>query len=578
MDSFAFKIHSICTPFSYLTLPSYDIASIKAFLVNNNVEMSVDMMYMRYAEYVGGELYSLLHEKGGGELVFSALLFPGNRSRLYDVWSHTMGTGASDFDAVIELTDEFCNSFIEERKDIFVDIKNVHFHLYTKSLMSSLYIAKLIYERFKSEIWVSGYHCQNECGESLKVICPFIKKVISTDTERNILKELTNIDKYSEDLDYIPTPNYDDFIKSYNYLSKEFKDKYLTRYLFQVEFNRGCWWDKCTFCTLNCQYTSFQERSIDNLVNTYKEIIKKYKTFQIIVYERNSGPGWKEIIEAMDDRIPEMKGSYTLSFKVSYLSNPDDIKFLSDHRVKFLVGTECFSGHLLDKINKEQRVIDNIFMLKFSERYGAQCYHNFMYSLPFETEEDFIETEKNINKILHLIPPFDLEEFRLTYNSEIYKRYEDFNISKIKFRNIEYTIIPPNFHEKIHTFFYDFEVEDIKFELRKSKWIKLIDEWRNKYYQDEMNGVPNRGCKLSMRSDEEFLEIYDSRYSTLNTVYSYSDFYMKIYQYCDVIRAFNDIVVEFNTVNEENIRKCLDDFISKNLMFKEGEDYLSLAV
>ena len=93
-----------------------------------------------------------------------------------------------------------------------------------------------------------------------------------------------------------------------------------------------------------------------------------------------------------------------------------------------------------------------------------------------------------------------------------------------------------------------------------------------------MNGVPNRGCKLSMRSDEEFLEIYDSRYSTLNTVYSYSDFYMKIYQYCDVIRTFNDIVVEFNTVNEENIRKCLDDFISKNLMFKEGEDYLSLAV
>lgn len=573
------KIHSICPPFSYLTMPPYDIASAKALLEKYGINMTVDLLYFDYAVELGGSIYNTLHDSLGCDLIFSALLFPENKVRLLDSWMKNTRMSISEFDSIIDKTKNFCLDYAEKNrvKLGFSDV--IHFHLYTKSMLASIYLAKIISERFDKQIWLSGYHCQGECGESLKKIFPFISKVIEKDMEVCILKDFGAEEICDTTLDFLPPPDYSDFIDVYTRLPEDFKRDYLSRYSFQVEFNRGCWWNKCSFCTLNCQYSSFMEKSIDNIINIYKTLIKNYSTMQIIVYERNSTSHWKEIVDSLDKEFPGMKGKYNLSFKVSSLTNPSDIKFLKEHKVNFLVGTECFSSNCLKLVNKGQRVIESILMLKYVERYGAKCYHNFMYSLPFETEDDYIETEKNVDILLHLPPPFDLEEFRLTYGSDIYRFPEKYCVSEIKIRrDFEYLLIPVEYHDKYVPFFYDFSSVNGGIEERKKRWISLVEKWRRIYYRDAYNGMPKSFSLLHMHTCEGLIEIYDSRYDNMSRVYTYTGLAGKIYTYCDSIRTVDEIFSEFGENSEKEINKYLDDFIGKKIMFREGASFLSLAV
>lgn len=562
-------------------MPPYDIASIKAYLSENGVNVMTHMLHIKYASYIGGEMYKKLHTTLGGEMIFSALLFPDNASRLKRRWTELTDMNESEFDELIVKTDTFCTNYIAEQKEKLATADVIHFHLYTKSLFASLYLSKCLNKQFDCEIWFSGYHCQGDCGESLQKMFPYIDRIIDRDVERSILKELCGKDFESDvnGIDYLPTPDYSDFINSISLLTESFRNKYVSRYWLQVEFNRGCWWNKCTFCTLNCQYSNFDEKSLSNIIRDYSAFINKYKTLQIIVYERNSGSNWKEIITELDNRFPGMRGTYSLSFKVSNLLDPKDILFLKEHKVTFLVGVESLSPKCLKKIDKGQTVLENILMLKYSERFDAKCYHNLMYAFPFETEDDLVITRETIHKIYHLTPPFDAEEFRLTQGSEIQKYPERYGVKSMRIRqDIEGLLFPEEYHRSYSPFFYDFVSINDSLEERKSKWRDLIEEWRKTYYRNAYAGIPKKYSLLYMRSHDELLEIYDARYSELSQVYVYDQLSKAIYEYCDLIREESEILHKFSNESERDISMCLNMFIEQKTMIKEGTKYLSLAI
>ena len=578
------NLRIICAPFAQLSLPSYDIAVLKAYLERAGIDVSVEMAYLEYAVYLGGKLYQSLYTSRIGDAVFSALLFPENRDRMMTELNLLLPDKEFDFNIVVEATRSFFEEYINRAfVDVYKDETIVLFHVYTKQLLPALYIGKRLYEKYGLDIWLSGYHCGGECGESLMTLFPYIKKTFGCDIEHSIIREVggRNVSDRLIERTNVPTPNYEDFGRAVSNLPNDFIEEYLNQYWFQVEFNRGCPWNRCSFCTLNAQYPSFEERSVESIVKDYDIIQKTFETTRILVTSRNCSKNWKELILALNSKHPGMKGTYDLSFKVADLLDERDAIFLSDNEISILVGVESLSKECLHKINKGQTVIESIAVLKYMERHGVKCFYNLMCGLPFETDADLKETQRVIDQITHLTPPFSVEKFRLTFGSAIQADPERFNIKSMGIRrNVEGALFPLTFQDNYVPFFWEFESTEDGLERRTRQFKHLIESWTKKYYAYAQKTIvrPKQHSLLYMRKNEWVIEIYDARYTEKYHIYTLDGARRLLYDYCDTIRSFDEIKAKFFEISESETIESLEFLVDRKIMFKEDANYLSLAI
>lgn len=577
----------ICAPFAQLYLPSYDTAVLKKTLQLAGISVEIDMLYLEYAVRLKGEAYQSLYSSSLGDAIFSWLLFPENRERLLAEYYVSVPVLDGSFGDLIKTTEQFVEEYIDATWGNASDFKEiVLFHVYTKQLFPALYIGKRIFEKYGREIWLSGYHCSGSCGASLQKMFPYIKKVFGCNIEQAVTNEIAgrrsgdNSSKISKSSG-IPTPDYEDFLKSISALPQKFSDTFLEQYWFQIEFNRGCLWNKCSFCTLNVQYPSFEQRSQEDIIADYRFMQEHYKTTRILVTSRNSNSNWRELVAALNAKYPGMKGSYDLSFKIADLLSEDDARFLSENDVSILVGVESLSKACLAKINKGQTVIESIMVLKYMERYGVKCFYNLMCGLPFETDADCDETERVIDNIVHLPPPFSMERFRLTSGSAIQKNPELFDIKGMGIRKgIEGALIPANLHDIYAPFFLDFESIHDKFEQRVARFNCLVEAWTDKYYAYARKRIvrPKQHSLLYMRRNDWVLEIYDARFTEKYQIYTLCGTNRVLYEYCDRVRSIDDIKAKLAGYSEVDLLEKLNNLVNKKLMYKEDASYLSLAV
>ena len=581
------NLRLICAPFAQLSLPSYDVAVLKAYLQRAGIEVAIDTTYLEYAVQLGGELYQSLYSSTLGDAVFSALLFPENRERLIKEFASLLSKEELDFNEIVETTERFVEEYITRVFDVpCADEIIVLFHVYTKQLFPALYMGKRINERYGLDIWLSGYHCGGDCGKSLLALFPHIKKVFGSNIEQSIIKETSSrhaADRpvFKTDAVSVPTPNYEDFTRAAANLPHEFLGKYLNQYWYQVEFNRGCPWNRCAFCTLNAQYPSFEQRSVDSITEDYGTIQSAFKTTRLLVTSRNCSENWKDLVLTLNRKYPGMKGTYDLSFKIADLLNEEDARFLSDNDISILVGVESLSKKCLRIINKGQTVIESIAVLKYMERHGVKCFYNLMCGLPFETDDDFKETQRVVDEIIHLPPPFSMERFRLTFGSEIQANPERYNIKSMGIRkNIEGILFPVALQDKYVPFFMDFESTVCGIEQRVKKFNQLIKEWTSKYYAYARKPIvrPKQHSLLYMRKNEWVIEVYDARFTDRYQIYPLFGLERILYEYCDKVRSLTEMQSTFPDFSERDILKSLDNLVCKRIMFKEDANFLSLAI
>ena len=230
-------------------------------------------------------------------------------------------------------------------------------------------------------------------------------------------------------------------------------------------------------------------------------------------------------------------------------------------------------------MNKGQTAIENIQFLKFAERKGVACYHNFMYGMPYETDEHLWRNKEVVELILHLIPPFDDEEFRLTFGSDIYKNPEKYGIREIKVRDDKEGIwFPKEVLKTYKPFFYDFVSKNKGLNSRKKAWMELIEHWRKVYYSCYADALPKQVSLLQMFYTDKKLRIQDLRYGNKEMNYYFSGDEKSIYLFCDTIKSADEIYAEFRNQKKSEIDSVLDEFMRKKLMYSENEKYISLAI
>lgn len=566
------KVRIINAPFSLIGLPSFEAASLKSYLNSNGYNAVVHNIYLNYADYLVGEKYRVLRTTGLGERLFAILLYP---EMTYKV-SLEYKKYNLDFDELVNKSVCFVKDYIDKLNIEGDDV--VIFHMCTKQLMASLYIAKKIKSKNVS-IWMTGYNCQEVMGEKLKKCFSFIDKIFPKDIEESVLSELSSENVViHNNLDFLPTPDYSDFFSQLEDCSKYFKDKIASIIYLQVEFSRGCWWNKCIFCTLASNTKEFREKSIENIIRDYDEIYHKYKTLKIAVQSFSNNRNWRDILRALIQRFPGLKGTFSINFKVKELREYSDFELLKSVGAVILIGTECFSSEYLELLNKGQRVIDNILALKFAERSGVPCFHNLMYALPFEKKEYLNESKEVISYIYHLPPPFDIEEFRLTYNSEIFKNAEKYGIQRISYRKEqELNYLPDYVLADYIPFFYDYDcMNSSEINENKEKWKEIVQEWRDKYFYHAVHGYPKTNSLLYINYHEDFIQITDLRYG--ESIYNLMGIKSELYKYCDNIRTLSDIKGRFEDLNEIEIMCILHELLELKLLFNENDLYLGLAV
>ncbi|AVQ21583.1 radical SAM protein [Fusobacterium necrophorum] len=560
------KIKILSVPFTSFTLPSLEISLLTAYLKQKGFNVEACYPAYLYADFLGWEDYKYIRDNDYGQKIFSSLLFENRIEFMNEMVEKNRINNLRD------KSEKFVLLYIS---NLSIDKKSiVIFHIYNKQLLASLYFAKEIKRIIGCKVWFTGFHCEGKLGDNLKEIFPFIDETMGINIEEKVISKLTNKDiEISKNLNFLPTPDYTDFYKLYLKIKDNIPAFKKNNVGYQVEYSRGCKWNKCSFCTLNCHSDTFREREIQLMLKDYETIADKYKTTLIYPEHFVMANQWEKWLLNISEFHKYSSNTINLNFKVKDLLCEDSFKVIKKARANILIGTESFSEKYLARLNKGQRVIENIQVLKFAKRWKVPCFHNLMYGLPYENEEMYMESESNIEYIYHLQPPFDIEKFRLTYGSDIYNNFGEYNIDRIYMKIENQCMFPEFIKEKYIPFFYDFDVKN-KSMIDERRWVNLVEKWRNSYYKNERNSIPVVEQNLIKSNMGKVFQIIDRRYET-QIVYNMSKIEWEVYLYIDNIRTKEEIESMFKF---DGVHKIIENFHKNKLVFIEDDLIVALAI
>ncbi|HLG29971.1 MAG TPA: radical SAM protein [Candidatus Brocadiales bacterium] len=186
-----------------------------------------------------------------------------------------------------------------------------------------------------------------------------------------------------EDVDYLPTPDYDGFPLSLYFTPK---------LVLPVQTSRGCYYKKCAFCNLHVDQMVFRTRKVDTVVEDIQKLSKKYNTKYFFITD-----------EAMP--LPTLK-----KFSTRITEDKIDIKWITGMRfenkldagliekaskagcLKFVFGLESSNQRVLDMMKKgiQRETVDRIIKDCLEKEMAVHVY--LITGFPTETRDEAIES------------------------------------------------------------------------------------------------------------------------------------------------------------------------------------------
>ncbi len=573
-------------PWADFNFPSFQIAHLSAYAKTHGYKVDTRHLHLELASLFGPEEYEEVAYAPHhiGELLCMYHLFPEQKKAISSFLKNHIKSPKFYLDRLF-------HDFMALFNDISWNTYSlIGFTVHPEQLMASLLFAKWIKEKYADKIIVlGGPLAWAEQGKSIIKCFPQIDCCIDGEGELALIYLLKHINKiaknwhkipgaiyrygdllqhnsrlYLKNLANLPIPDYDQYfnqIKANQKLSK-LVNPYIT-----VESSRGCN-NNCFFCPNNNMWDNYRVRPAQEVANQIKALAKKYETnvFQFVDQVVRT-KGWKELFNS----IIKHNIDYELFYEIRANTSKDQLKLMKKAGVKEIqIGIETFSSNLLKKMNKETRVIDNIQAMKFCEEINIFHISNLIIDYPTETKLDIEETISNITYAYSYRPPSFLAPFMLVKGTEIYKNYKKYNISKISDSLPLRKLLPDNIAN-------DFSFIKKSFELNKplssnNKLTNLFNQWHIDYDYFKKNN----DSMLAYYDMGNYIIIEDLRHSYQHHVLEKE--YRKLYLYCDSYKNLKQIIRAFPNIAATTLQKKLNKLVRLKLMFKEDNDYLSLAI
>ena len=588
-----FKVALCSMPWAIFNRPSIQLASLKSYLQQKS-DYKVDTFhtYLDIAALLGIDIYPEIALSGwAGEALFSALLYPEKATDAAKLFSDNISAATRkkiDFDSLTLQIEKLCDNWLNSID--FASYNLVGFSICFSQLLPSLYMAELIKKKHPElPIVFGGSSCCGEVGQSLlrqfqqldyiidgegeERLLNLCKILEGENTEladgvlsRNTLKQSTT-QIAPLDLTTLPLP---DYISYFNEIKKTFPAHPFIP-LLPIEFSRGCWWNKCTFCNLNIQWPNYRFKSGDKMIAEVMALSQKYESLHFTFTDnalppREADHFFSEIAtKGIDfDFFAEIRGTR----KVKRLQ-----QYRSGGLTTIQVGIEALSTSLLDKMDKGNSTMDNIAMMKLCAEENITLEGNLIVDFPSTTTGEIHETITNLAYVLPYAP-LESASFFLGYGSPIYNNLKEFSIQSILPHSKTKLLFPKHCHETMTMLISSYRGDRT---VQQKNWApvrEVIDAWHTFHKNRKNRDIP----ALSYRDGENFLIIRQELAGGVTLHHRLRGISRKIYLSAPIPTSIDDIGKMFPKVKTKALTAFIEDMCSKRLMFQENGQAISLAI
>ncbi len=603
------KINLISMPWPLFNRPSIQLGTLKAYLETRADWLAVDTEhpYLEVASILGTELYHWISRNAWvSESLYGPLVFPEQRNTcetLATNYAHKAGPPINtlfNFNQIHETVESRLENWVNGCDWSQYTIAG--FSVCFNQLLASLAAASSIKKKFPHIIIVfGGSSCAAAAGKSILDAFDFVDFVIQGEGEKGLLELCGYItgrsDKLPQNifsaksslhhsnlndpavgsqlssLEALPVPDYDDYFSDQK---KWFPAKPFIPVL-PVEFSRGCWWNKCTFCNLNLQWCGYRYKRASQMIDEVITLSARYGCLDFTFTDNMIPP--QESLHFFT-QTSELHTDFNFFAEIRSIGEKKSIDdIFSLYRRGGLstiqVGIESLSNSLLRRMQKGVSVIENIATMRAAQEHSLALEGNLIIQFPGSTQSEVDETLKNLDYVFSY-SPLTSAAFFLGHDSPVYIAPEKFGIKAIVDHANNTKIFPKETLKKLQLIVQDYRGDRThQKEIWKPVFFK-IKKWQE--YHEKRKANAQHKPLLYYRDGGEFLlmrqELIDG--TVLN--HRLRGTSRQIYLFCTQIRTEKELSEKFPTISQQKILTFLADLKKKRLVFSDKNRHLSLAV
>ncbi len=590
-----FQLALVSMPWSVFNRPSIQLACLKAFLdTDTTIRTSLFHPYLAAAAAIGTTHYHHIAKNSwAGEALYSPILFPEQAPHAEKLFYKSCRTEKQlahlDFDKCRHLLDDALNQWLATTD--FSKFNLVGFSVCFNQLLSSLTAALRIKNLYPDlPIVIGGSGCVGSIGksllsnfhqidfvingegeESLQQLCHFLNSSSKTSP---LAPQVLRREKNSPiqchpgiaNINSLPIPNY---VPYFQEMHQTFAGNQFVPVL-PIEFSRGCWWNKCTFCNLNLQWHGYRWKTAKTMLKEVELQSTRHQCLDFCFTDNALPPKEADIFFK---HLDSKQTDYDFFAEVRVITNPDTLqRYRKGGLLTIQVGIEALSNSLLHKMKKGTTVIKNIAAMRQSAEAGIVLEGNIITEFPGSTAEEVRETLHNLDFVLPY-PPLSSASFFLGHDSPITNNPADFAIQAITKHPNNKKLIPKKTLANLDMLIKDYRGDRT---LQRKQWQQVnakIVKWK-RFHEERSQTLP----PLRYRDGKNFLLIRQEQPDGPPLQHRLHGSSREIYLYCCKIRKLQEIHLQFPKIKETTIRNFLLKLMKKKLIFSKNDCFLALAI
>jgi len=588
-------------PWAIVNRPSVQLGALHGYLRHHCPDIAVNSYhpYLEIAKEIGFDTYQLISRNNwAGECLYSTLLFPENKESARSLFYASLQGDKRrlDFDHLTGILARHMDAWIKSSD--FNNQNLIGFSICFSQLIASLYaVTKIKQFHPTCKIVLGGSVCTPAIGVSLLKSFNYLDYIVTGEGEEPLRKLCRHLaSKKSEpfpdngsilsrqtlddqafispanccsdeihDLNTLPPPYYDDYFTRLGSLGLTFIPT------LPVEFSRGCWWNKCTFCNLNLQWAGYRHKKGDRMEMEIEYLSRRHGTLDFTF---------------TDNALPPVDSR---SFFASMAEKSGDLHFFAEIRAAIdpaiyhlykngglnsvQVGIESLSTSLLKRMKKGVGVMENIAAMKNGVEAGITLEGNLILEFPGSTQEEVEQTLRALDAVLPF-HPLDSASFFLGSGSPIHCNPKDFGIRSIRHHPHYNKLFPPSTLTTLKPLIYSYHGDRAR---QKKLWQPVRDKiaaWKKFHANRDNRNIP----ALFYRNGDDFLIIRQELPSAPTLHHRLKGKSKDIYLACRHIVTRKELLETFKSINTKQLCNFLDGLVDKNLLYREEDRYLALAV
>ena len=576
-------------PWSLFNRPSIQLGTLKSYLESKDV-CSVDCFhhYLQVANQLGPQTYLYLSKNSwAGEALYSTLIFPERKTQAKKVFVNSCRDNrdiGAQFDDICVILQEQIQNWLTTLALQSYDL--IGFSVCFSQLFSSLAAAQLLKkEKASLPIVFGGSSCVGSMGTSLvnqfeqvdyiisgegelqlEALCNLLRQRQTTASEQ-FAAEHTSCAQAISDLNTLPSPDYRPYFKE---LVQEFPGQPFNPIL-PIEFSRGCWWNRCTFCNLNLQWQGYRQKTAERMVNEVEQLMKVHGCLDFTFCDNALPPKETDRFFAATQKWQEDVSFFA---EIRNIKDPRKLQAYSQGGLTGVqVGIEALSNSLLVRMDKGTTVMENLAVMKHCTENGITLDGNLIVDYPGSSAEEAEETLTNIEYALSF-HPLAAATFFLGSGSAIAKDPDRYGINAVTRHKNNSLLFPEEIAAQMDMLIKDYRGDKTKQKQRWQAVRRRVKEWQEFHEKRKDSSIP----PLSYRDGLSFLVIRQERIDDAPLLHRMRGTSRELYLFCTTIRSLDEIRQRFPKIPEKSILNFFADLSKKHLLYHENDLFLALVI